>query len=34
MTGDGRRFRIIGIVPFDDDVGAFNALWRVESVSD
>ena len=29
-TGDGRRFRILGIVPVDDDVGVFNALWKVE----
>jgi hypothetical protein len=33
-TGDGRRFRILGIVPVDDDVGVFNALWKVERVSD
>jgi hypothetical protein len=32
--GDGRTFRIIGIVPVDDEVGVFNALWKVESVSD
>ena len=31
-TGDGRRFRILGIVPVDDDVGVFNALWKVEPV--
>ena len=34
MTGDGRRFRITGIVPVDDDVGIFNALWRVEPLSE
>ena len=28
-TGDGRRFRIVGIVPVDDDVGIYNALWKV-----
>jgi hypothetical protein len=31
---DGRRFRITGIVPVPDDVGVFNAFWKVESVSD
>jgi hypothetical protein len=30
LTGDGRRFRIVGIVPVPDDVGVFNALWKVE----
>jgi hypothetical protein len=30
--GDGRRFRIIGIVPVDNAVGVFNALWKVEPV--
>jgi hypothetical protein len=34
MTGDGRRFRIVGIVPVPDDLGVFNALWKVELVSD
>jgi hypothetical protein len=34
MTGDGRRFRIVGIVGVPDDVGIYNALWKVESVSD
>ncbi|HEX7311385.1 MAG TPA: hypothetical protein VF232_09410 [Gaiellaceae bacterium] len=29
-TGDGRRFRIVGIVGVPDDVGIYNALWRVE----
>jgi hypothetical protein len=29
---DGRRFRIVGIVPMLDDIGAFNALWKVEPV--
>jgi hypothetical protein len=33
-TCDGRRFRIIGIVGVPDDVGIYNALWKVESVSD
>jgi hypothetical protein len=33
-TGDGRRFRIIGIVGVPDDVGIYNALWKVESVPD
>jgi hypothetical protein len=33
-TGDGRRFRIVGIVGVPDDVGIYNALWKVESVSD
>jgi hypothetical protein len=28
-TGDGRRFRIIGIVPVDDDVGGRTALYLV-----
>jgi hypothetical protein len=32
MTGDGRRFRIVGIVPVDDDVGVYNSLWKVEPV--
>ena len=27
---DGRRFRIVGIVPVDDGVGVLNALWKVE----
>jgi hypothetical protein len=31
-TGDGRRFRIIGIVGVPDDVGIYNALWKVEPV--
>jgi len=26
LTGDGRRFRIVGIVPAPDDVGVFNAF--------
>ena len=30
-TGDGRRFRILGIVGLLDDVGIYNALWKVES---
>jgi hypothetical protein len=30
MLGDGRRFRVVGIVGIDDDVGVFNALWKVE----
>ena len=29
LLADGRRFRIVGI---DDDVGVFNALWKVEPV--
>ena len=33
LTGDGRRFRITGIVPVDDDVGVYNALWKVEPVN-
>ena len=33
LTGDGRRFRIVGIIPVDDDVGVFNAIWRVEPVT-
>jgi hypothetical protein len=32
LLGDGRRFRIVGIVGIDDDVGVFNALWKVEPV--
>lgn len=32
VTGDGRRFRILGIVPVSNDVGVFNALWKVEPV--
>ena len=32
-TGDG-RLRIVGIVGVPDDVGIYNALWKVESVSD
>jgi hypothetical protein len=28
----GRRFRIVGIVGVPDDVGVFNALWKVEPV--
>ena len=32
-TGDGRRFRILGIVGVPDDVGVYNAVWKVESVS-
>jgi hypothetical protein len=34
MTGHGRRFRILGIVPVPDDVGVFNAFWKVEPVYD
>ena len=34
LTGDGRRFRILGIVGVPDDVGIYNALWKVESVPD
>jgi hypothetical protein len=34
MTGEGRRFRILGIVPVPDDLGVFNAFWKVEPVSD
>ena len=33
-TGDGRRFRILGIVGLLDDVGIYNALWKVEPVPD
>ena len=29
-----RRFRLVGIVGVPDDVGIYNALWKVESVSD
>jgi hypothetical protein len=32
LLGDGRRFRIIGIVGTDDVLGVFNALWKVEPV--
>jgi hypothetical protein len=31
LMGDGRRFRIVGIVPVPDDVGVFNAFWKVEA---
>jgi hypothetical protein len=34
MIGDGRRFRILGIVPVDNAVGVFNALWKVEPVTE
>jgi hypothetical protein len=34
MAGDARRFRIVGMVGVPDDVGIYNALWKVESVSD
>lgn len=34
LMGDGQRFRIVGIVPIDDDVGVFNAFWKVEPLSD
>jgi hypothetical protein len=34
LTGDGWRFRILGIVPVPDDVGVLNALWKVEPLSD
>jgi hypothetical protein len=34
LMGDGRRFRIIGIVPVPDDLGVFNAFWKVEAVWD
>ncbi len=27
---DGRRFRIVGIVPVPGGVGVFNAFWKVE----
>jgi hypothetical protein len=29
LTGDGRRFRIVGIVGVLDDAGVFNAFWKV-----
>jgi len=29
-SGDGRRVRI---VPVDDDVGTYNALWKVEPLT-
>jgi hypothetical protein len=29
---DGRRFRILAIVPVPDDVGAYSALRKVELV--
>jgi hypothetical protein len=32
--GDGRRFRILGLVPVPDHLGLFNAFWKVEAVSD
>jgi hypothetical protein len=31
-TGDGRRFRIVGIVRVSGDLGVYNALWKVEPV--
>jgi hypothetical protein len=34
LIGDGSRFRIIGIVPVPDDLGVFNAFWKVEAVWD
>lgn len=35
LVGDGRRFRIVGIVPFPgaDDV-PFNAFWKVKPVNE
>jgi hypothetical protein len=30
LMGDGRRFRIVGIVPFPDDDAPFNAFWKVD----
>jgi hypothetical protein len=27
-----RRFRILGVVPVPNDLGGFNALWKVEPV--
>jgi hypothetical protein len=33
-SGDGRRFRIVGIVGVPDDVGIYNSLWKVEPVPD
>jgi hypothetical protein len=32
-TGDVSRFSITGIVPVEEDVGVFNAIWRVEPVT-
>jgi hypothetical protein len=34
MTGDGRRLRIVGIVPVPDNLDVFNAFWKAEPVSD
>jgi hypothetical protein len=34
LVGDGRRLRIVGIVPAPDDVGVFNAFWKVESANE
>jgi hypothetical protein len=32
LMGDGRRFRIVRILPAPDDVGVFNAFWKVEPI--
>jgi hypothetical protein len=34
LMGDGRRFRILGIVPVPNDEGVFNAFWKVEPVNE
>ena len=31
MAAGGRRFRILGIEPSEDELGVFRAVWTVES---
>ena len=33
LFNDGRRFRILVVVGINDDVGVFDALWKVEPVA-
>ena len=30
ITSDGRWFRIVGIVPVPEEVGGYDASWKVE----
>ena len=32
MIGDGRRFRILKMVPFDEVESDYNAMWQVEPI--
>jgi hypothetical protein len=34
QTGDGRRFRILEIVPFLEEDAVYTAMWRVVRLND